>query len=869
MSRFAAKKTATDDVILTQEYEHGYSFPTDSYSFIAKPGLNEGVVREISHIKEEPEWMLKFRLEAFKQFEAKKTPTWGADLSAINYDQIRYYLRATDDQKKSWDDVPADIKETFERLGIPQAERAILAGVKTQYDSEMVYGSLGKVWADQGVVFLSMDEGLRLYPDLVKEYFGKIIPSGDNKFAALNTAVWSGGSFVYVPPGVEVKMPLQTYFRINAENSGQFERTLIIVDEGAKMHYIEGCFVAGTEITTAAGKKAIEAIEMDDQVLTHEGRYRAVTQLKPRTYSGKICTFSVVGQPETITATANHPFLAVKRQYKNDRNKKWELRWMAAKDLQKGDYLCVPFERTENSHESISFSVPIGKGRHGRVGQETVVQLSPAFFCLIGYYLAEGSISAGSYLNFSFHEDEREYIDDVKSCLAEVFSALDLKSVHEAAHKKNHGISVVVPSVVLCRIFEQFGTHSYTKKLPEWCEMSPKDLQKELLLAWYRGDGSFYARQTKHGWKEMFRINTTSHQLATQARLLLARLGVASSLNRRNRQKHTVDPQSRFDYSDAARREMYTLSVSGEYLVHFGQIVGQPVQPFVNGKRRASRYFVDEKYLYVPIAANDRSEVVDLPVYNFSVDEDESYVANGMAVHNCTAPNFSSGSLHSAVVEIFVKKGARCQYTTVQNWYKNIYNLVTKRAYVEAEGEMVWTDFNMGSKVTMKYPGFVLAGKGARGETLSMALAGAGQHQDTGSKAIHLAPHTSSTIVSKSISKDGGRTSYRGLVNVGPNAHHSQNTVICDALLLDGQSRSDTYPVDTIHTSQVAVQHEATVSKIGDDQLFYLMSRGVKEEEARKMIVNGFIEDLVRKLPLEYAVEMNRLIDHEMEGSIG
>ena len=475
MARFAAKKTTTDEDILTSEYEHGYSFSTDSYAHISKPGLTEQTVREISHIKEEPEWMLKMRLQAYEQFLGKKTPTWGADLSEINYDKIRYYLRATDEQKKSWDDVPPEVKETFDRLGIPEAERSVLAGVKAQYDSEMVYGSLHNVWADQGVVFLSMDEGLKQYPDLVKEYFGKVIPSGDNKFSALNTAVWSGGSFVYVPPGVEVKMPLQTYFRINAENSGQFERTLIIVDEGAKVHYIEGC----------------------------------------------------------------------------------------------------------------------------------------------------------------------------------------------------------------------------------------------------------------------------------------------------------------------------------------------------------------------------------------------------------TAPNFSTGSLHSAVVEIFVKPGARCQYTTVQNWYKNIYNLVTKRAYVEEEGEMVWTDFNMGSKVTMKYPGFILAGKGARGETLSMALAGAGQHQDTGSKAIHLAPHTSSTILSKSISKDGGRTSYRGLVNVGPHAHHSQNTVICDALLLDGLSRSDTYPVDTIHTNKVAIQHEATVSKIGDDQLFYLMSRGVKEEDARKMIVNGFIEDLVRHLPLEYAVEMNRLIDHEMEGSIG
>lgn len=476
MSRFAAKHTSElDESLKDEHYQHGFAFPTDTYSHILKPGLRQGVVEEISHIKTEPAWMLQKRIEAFHYFQSKPTPTWGGDLSAIDYDKIHYYLRPTDQPSKNWEDVPDEIKTTFDRLGIPEAERKYLAGVKMQYDSEVVYGSLQNIWAKDGVIFLSMDEGLAQYPDLVKEYFGKLIPSGDNKFAALNTAVWSGGSFVYVPKNVHVKLPLQTYFRINAANAGQFERTLIIVDEGASVHYVEGC----------------------------------------------------------------------------------------------------------------------------------------------------------------------------------------------------------------------------------------------------------------------------------------------------------------------------------------------------------------------------------------------------------TAPSFSSSSLHSAVVEIFVKKGARCQYTTVQNWYKNIYNLVTKRAHVEAEGEMVWTDFNMGSKLTMKYPSFHLAGKGARGEVLSMALAGEGQHQDTGAKAIHLAPYTSSTIISKSISKNGGRTSYRGLVHVTPAAEQSKNTVICDALLLDPESRSDTYPTDKIMTSQVQIQHEATVSKIGDEQLFYLMSRGVNEETARKMIVNGFIDDLVKKLPLEYAVEMNRLIDHEMEGSIG
>lgn len=475
MSRFAKKQTTKFDPSATKDYQYGFSYSTDQYKHISKPGLSEAVVRDISAIKKEPNWMLEYRLEALKLYEQLKMPSWGADLSQIEFDKYHYYLKPTDDQVSSWDEVPPEVKETFEKLGIPEAERRVLAGVKAQYDSEVVYGSLKKTWAKDGVIFLSMDEGLKQYPDLIKEYFGKTIPFGDNKFAALNTSVWSGGSFVYVPKGVEVKMPLQTYFRINSSSAGQFERTLIIVDEGASVHYIEGC----------------------------------------------------------------------------------------------------------------------------------------------------------------------------------------------------------------------------------------------------------------------------------------------------------------------------------------------------------------------------------------------------------TAPNFSSSSLHSAVVEIIIKKDAKCQYTTVQNWYKNIYNLVTKRAYVEENGTMIWTDFNMGSRATMKYPACILAGRGARGETLSMAMAGAGQHQDTGAKMIHLAPDTSSTIISKSISKDGGRVSYRGMVHIGPKATNSKNTVVCDALLLDSQSRSDTYPVDKVFNSQVEVQHEASVSKIGEDQLFYLMSRGMDEQTAKKMVVNGFVADLIRHLPLEYAVEMNRLIDYEMEGSIG
>lgn len=476
MARFAPIKTTKPTAAsLDGEYKYGFAKPTDKYAYKAPRGLSKKIVEEISDQKKEPSWMRRLRLEALKVFESKPVPTWGGDLNQIDWDDIYYYLQPIDASKRKWSEVPQEIKDTFDKIGIPEAERKYLAGVSSQYDSQTVYDSLKKVWEKKGVVFLGMDEGLKRYPDLVKEYWGRVIPMGDNKLAALNWACWSGGSFIYVPRGVKVDMPLQAYFRINAEKAGQFERTLIIAEEGSEVRYIEGC----------------------------------------------------------------------------------------------------------------------------------------------------------------------------------------------------------------------------------------------------------------------------------------------------------------------------------------------------------------------------------------------------------SSPSYSSASLHAAVVEIIVKKGARVQYTTVQNWWHDVYNLVTKRAWVEEEGQMEWIDFNMGSKLTQKYPSFILAGKGARGETLSMALAGAGQHQDTGSKAIHLAPFTTSTITSKSISKDGGRTSYRGMVMIGPKAKGSKSKVVCDALLLDPQSRSDTYPTNRILCNDVSLEHEATVSKIGEEQLFYLMSRGLTEAEASQMIVNGFVEPLVKKLPLEYAVEMNRLIDMEMEGSVG
>lgn len=456
------------------EYQYGFSDP-DTSVFKTRKGLDEEVVRQISALKGEPQWMLDFRLKALAHFKIRAIPTWGADLSSLDLDNIYYYVRPAESQGKSWEGVPDTIKKTFDRLGIPEAERKFLAGVGAQYESEMVYHSIQEHLEKAGVIFLSIEDGLRQYPDLFREYFGTVIPIEDNKFAALNGAVWSGGSFVYVPKGVKVDLPLQAYFRLNMANIGQFERSLIIADEGSQVHYVEGC----------------------------------------------------------------------------------------------------------------------------------------------------------------------------------------------------------------------------------------------------------------------------------------------------------------------------------------------------------------------------------------------------------TAPQYTTDSFHSGVIEIVVKKGARVRYTTIQNWSTNVYNLVTQRAIVYENGTMEWVDSNLGSKITMKYPSCYLVGEGARGEILSMAFAGAGQHQDAGGKVIHFAPHTSSKITSKSISKGGGRTSYRGLLKVYKGAVGVKSNVVCDALLLDPQSRSDTYPSIEIDEEDVNIGHEASVSKVGEEQLFYLMSRGLSQEEATTMVVSGFIEPLVKELPMEYAVEMNRLIQLQMEGSIG
>lgn len=834
-------------------YDHANQ---DRSRFRTAPGLTEEVVREVSKQKNEPPWMLEKRLKALELFKKTPLPTWGPDLSSLNLDEIVYFVRPDTKESTSWDDVPEDIKKTFDRLGIPEAEKKALAGAGAQYDSDVVYHNIKKDLADKGVIFENMDTALREYPELVKEYFmTQCIPINDHKFIMLHAAVWSGGTFIYVPKGVKVDLPLQAYFRMNAESGGQFEHTLIIADEGSDIQYIEGCFTVGTSIIARHGRKPIETIVIGDSVLTHFGRYKRVYDIQKRKYTGRLYAISYYGDSTTrLVVTDGHPFLCVKRQRYNERNTEWKHEWKKPPEIKVHDYLAVPIDRRvvkRSFHSMVVASWNAKKRRYQ--GKRVRVPSTPDFFRLAGYYLAEGSISGGAYVNFSFGNHEITYMNDVEMLLKKLFS---VKKVHRFVHKKNHGTSLVVCSTELARIFSKFGTKNNKKNVPQWMLIESYNKQKELIKGYFRGDGNYYHRRHRSGFKEIFRINTTSKTLAVQTRDILLRLGIVAFINQRDRRREQ-------------RQTMFTIGISGGFMKCFGDVVGISVSGTMHGKKRASVFYLDGAYAYYPIRRISYRTVKKRPVYNFSVEQDESYVAGGVAVHNCSAPRYNKNSLHAGCVEIFVRKGARARYYSIENWSKNTYNLNTKRALVDEDGVMEWINGNMGSGVTMLYPCSILRGRGARSDSLGVAFAGPGQNQDTGSKVIHAAPETKSTIKAKSISAGGGISTYRGLVKVTKKAEQSAVSVQCDALLMDAESVSNTHPCMKIDTNKVDIVHEARVGKIGDDEIFYLTSRGLTEEQATQMVVAGFIEPVVKALPLEYALELNKLIELEMEDAVG
>ncbi|MBI2657546.1 Fe-S cluster assembly protein SufB [Candidatus Woesearchaeota archaeon] len=829
----------------------------EEFVFKAKRGLSKEIVEQISKIKNEPEWMLKFRLKSLEEFYKRPMPQWGANLNTIDFENIFYYLRPTDRQGDSWEDVPEYIKNTFNKLGIPEAEQKFLGGVGAQYESEVIYHKIRDDLAKQGVVFLDMDGGLREYPNIVKKYFGTVIPYNDNKLAALNSAVWSGGSFVYIPAGVKVDLPLQAYFRINAQNMGQFERTLIVAEPGSSVHYIEGCFVKGTSIKTIEGTKKIEEIKENDVVLTHTNSYKKVYKTQKRKHDGTLCTIKYYGDTrQEIKITGGHPILAVKRQKAEYKNTEWKPEWIEAGQLDRYDYVAMPIERTVISQDERFFSVKIGRGRHPSKIIDFKINTNKDFFRLVGYYMAEGSIIGENYLTFTFNKKEREYIDDVKELLEKFFGKAPLEQ-----EEYKGGISLVLCSTLAARLFKQeFGKGAKNKSLPKWFMLEATEKQAEFIKGYWRGDGSFISKKYAWGNKRMFRINTISEMLAEQTRDILLRLNVFASINVWNK----IIPRS----------NSFVIYVGGSHLENFSNIVEHAVNESSDGNLLLKQELVSyakitENYAFVPIKNIIKEIVANLEVYNFSVVEDESYVSHGIIVHNCTAPVYSSDSLHSAVVELIALEGSRIQYTTIQNWSNNVYNLVTKRAFAHKNSTVFWVDGNLGSKITMKYPSIYLLGENAKAEILSVAFAGKGQHQDAGGKILHMAPNTTSRITSKSVSKDGGKTTYRGLLHVAEGCRNVKSHVTCDALILDDKSASDTVPYMEINEKDVTIEHEATVGKIGEEQLFYLMSRGLSQDQAMTMIVSGFMEPFTKELPLEYAIELNRLIAMNMEGSVG
>ena len=812
----AETNKATFDIgASSSTYKEKYGFyDPEKYIFKARKGLDREIVEEISWMKNEPEWMRNFRLRALDLFYKKPLPQWGPNLSAIDFDDIYYFMRATERPEQSWDDVPSDIKRTFERLGIPEAERKFLAGVGAQYESELVYHNVQESLRKQGVIFLGMDQGLAEYPDIVRKYFGTVIPPADNKFAALNSAVWSGGSFIYVPPGVRVEMPLQAYFRINAQSMGQFERTLIIADEGSYVHYVEGCTApiyssdslhsAVVEIVVHKGArvryttiqnwstnvynlvtkravaredatmewvdcnlgcltsdskvflnndtKPISEVKSGDLVYSVDGDMRLVrNRVLAKKYNGKQPVFRLHAENHReIKATANHPFLALSKKGKHV-----SLTWKRLDQLTTDDLVGIAGDVPDSGVSKIFDSI----AARGTAKPVTLPQTSSEeLMWLLGVYLGDGYVDRNR-VYFAVPPKDRAYAK-LTMILSTLFNV----------DYENRGNALRINSVLLREWITHlgFGGNARQKRVPQWVYGLPQAQRGALIEGYIAADG--YKRLNHKNVS----ITSVNRPLLEDIKTLAISCG--------------LDPRK---ISRWTRREKKPLGKEekeySHYFLYFGE--GRYEQPV-----HFSRVTAIE-----PLGVED--------TWDLEIANSHNFVADGFIVHN--------------------------------------------------------------SKITMKYPAVYMMGKGAHGEVLSVAFAGKGQHQDAGAKMVHGAPHTSSIVTSKSISKDGGRASYRGLLKVYPGAEGVKSNVRCDALLLDETSRSDTYPHIEVDEDKVSIGHEASVSKIGEEQLFYLMSRGLTEAEAATMVVSGFIEPIVKELPMEFAIEMNRLMQLQMEGSVG
>ena len=796
-------------------YKLGWSDEED-YVFKPKKGLNTDIITEMSGVKGEPQWMLDFRLKSYQRFQRRPRPAWGGDTSGINFDDIYYYIKPTEGLADEWDAVPESIKNTYERLGIPEAERKYLAGVTAQYESEVVYHRNRADLEELGVLFCDMDTALREYPEIVKAHFGTVIPPNDNKFAALNSSVWSGGSFIYVPPGVEVDMPLQAYFRINAENMGQFERTLIIADEGSKVHYIEGCsaptystdslhsavveiavgpsarvtyttiqnwsdnvynlvtkrarvaaeghmewidgnigcLAEGSRVTTPGGTKPIELVTPGDEVLSYDEAAGSLCwrRVTAKRYSGAQPVREVQVGSRRLRVTDNHPFYSY--DYDPSRPKKL------------GRYN-LAYVRADRLEQAI---VPISSLDYGEP-----------------------------------HKLSLPDADAIWSCEATTDELMRLFGV--CMGERGDGVTLAWNSVDLADLLEDNGfvTGALRKRVPGWVIDLPESQRLSFVAGYLDSDGC--AAAGRRG----FSIKSVNRELLEGVAAVLTSLGISSRVTTEFEGERRVRI---LDYEAVARGSHRLDFPTDPRLVgvvspDLRAAAGRQSPATQRHFRRVGRSQIElpesVEIRSVQVAADAEAEVV--PTWDIEVEGTGNFVSEGFIVHN--------------------------------------------------------------SRLTMKYPAVVMTGPKASGEVLSVAYAGAGQHQDTGAKMTHAAPETTSKIVSKSISKDGGRTSYRGLVRVEDDTEGCKSHVQCDALILDPDSVSDTYPYMEVGSGDAVIGHEATVSKVADEQLFYLQSRGLTEEQAMGMIVNGFIEPVTRTLPMEYAIEWSRLIELQMEGSVG
>jgi FeS assembly protein SufB len=785
-------------------------------SFKTAKGLSRAVVETISQRKNEPAWMLEKRLHAYNLFVEKPMPEWGADLSGIDFENIHYYWQPSETKTSSWDDVPAEVRRTYDRLGIPQAEQKMLAGVGAQYESEVIYHNLQQRLADQGVIFSDVETAMREHPELVKEFFGTVVPVGDNKFASLNTAVWSGGSFIYVPKGVKIDLPLQAYFRINAEYMGQFERTLIIADEGSNVHYVEGCsapryatgslhsavveiivkknarvryttiqnwstnvynlvtkrakvygnaamewvdgnlgcLTGNSKIMMERGVKEIKNVKSGDTVIALNGALKLVSKkITAKKQSGVQKVYTLTtANYRSIQATENHPFLAMIR-----RNRTAVLKWTELKDLRKGDLVATSALIPD---EGVSYALPPTPSAH-RIKRpiKTPAWTSPDLLWLIGFYFGDGYYDIGR-IYFAVPKNDPAH-DRVIELVQSLFGVerYDVR-----------GVVIRFAAKQLIRWFVSIGVHgsARTKRIPEWIYALPHSEKRAFIEGYIAADGH---KRDNH---KNVSITSCNKQLLEDTKLLAQTCGMNPlKISKRTRREKKPLGKEVKEYT--------------HYFLYFGDHECEESTQFV---RITNKELVGEEM-----------------TYDIEVEDAHNFIANGFLVHN--------------------------------------------------------------SRITMKYPSCVLMEPRAHGEVLSLAFAGKGQHQDAGAKMIHLAPHTTSRVVSKSVSRDGGRTSYRGLLKVTPLAENVKSNVRCDALILDPASQSDTYPTMDIQHDDVQIEHEAVVSKVGEEQLFYLQSRGVDPVAAEAMIVNGFLEPIIKELPMEYAVELNRMIQLSMEDSVG